>query len=205
MKFVKAGVSVSKWFRLAIGVRLVCLVSLISLLSAPALAQQTAPPPPPSTDTGPVEPKTNLMFGYAYMRDYSWEEHLLLGWVATLSHRLTNNLSIVGEAGGSHGEKGTTGFTIQRYAFMGGLKLSGGEGQLRPFFQVIGGYSRQGGDVGIANGFAIQPGGGVDFALTEKINLRGQGDFRILRENGENWTAYRFSGGLVIYLGKKNQ
>ncbi len=88
---------------------------------------------------------------------------------------------------------------------MGGIKLSGGEGQLRPFFQVVGGYSRQGGDVGIATGYALQPGGGVDFALTEKINLRAQGDFRFLRENDTNWTSYRLSGGLVIYLGKKNQ
>jgi len=196
-------VSVSKRFRVAIGVLLVCLIS------TPAIAQQTAPPPPPSADQGDVEPKTNIMFGYAFMHDSSWDENLFLGWVATLSHRIKPNLAIVGEVGGSHGEKGTTGFTIQRYAFLGGLKLSGGEGQLRPFFHVLGGYSRQGGDVGIANGFIVQPGGGVDFALTEKIILRGQGDFRFLREKSQNesqnWTGYRFSGGLVIYLGKKSQ
>jgi hypothetical protein len=201
---VEVGVSVSKWFRLAIGVLLVCLVS------ASASAQQLAPPAAPSADNGPVEPKMNIMFGYAYMKDNSWKEHLLLGWVTALSYRLTPNLYIVGEAGGSHGEKGTTGFTIQRYAFLGGVKLSGGEGRLRPFFHVLGGYSRQGGDVGIANGLIVQPGGGVDFALTEKINLRGQGDFRFILENSQNetgqyWTSYRFSGGLVIYLGKKTQ
>jgi hypothetical protein len=196
---------VSKWFRLAIGVLLVCVMTLIS---APASAQQTAPPPPPSVGDQ-VEPKANIMFGYAYLKDNSWEEHLFLGWVTALSYRLTTNLSMVGEAGGSHGEKGTTGFTIQRYAFLGGVKLSGGEGQLRPFFQVLGGYSRQGGDVGIANGIALQPGGGVDFTLNDKITLRGQGDIRFLYETtgnaSDHWINYRISGGLVIYLGKKNQ
>jgi len=43
----------------------------------------------------------------------------------------------------------------------------------------------------------------VDFSLTEKIVLRGQADFRWMLENDELWTAYRFSGGLVFYFGKR--
>ena len=74
---------------------------------------------------------------------------------------------------------------------------------------MLGGYSRQGGDVGIANGIALQPGGGVDFTLNDKITLRGQGDIRFLYETtgnaSDHWINYRISGGLVIYLGKKNQ
>lgn len=203
MKFVEVGVSVSKWFRVAIGVLLVCLIS------TPAIAQQTAPPPPPGADQSDAEPKTNISFGYAFMHDSSWDEYYHLGWVATLSHRIKPNLALVGEVGGSHGEKGTSGFSIQRYAFLGGLKLSGGEGQLRPFFHVLGGFTRQGGDVGIANGWAIQPGGGVDFSMTEKIIVRAQGDFRFFREKSQNETlnstGWRISGGLVINLGKKSQ
>ena len=128
---------------------------------------------------------------------------MYLGAAVTLSHRISRNVSIVGEASGSHGNYGTTGFTIQRYAFMGGLKITGGEGQVRPFFQVLAGLSRQGGDVGELNGSILQPGGGADFFLTDRWILRAQGDFRVIYEEQELRTAYRVMGGIVLYLGKK--
>ena len=180
------------------------LAIMFVLLASPEATAQTAPPPPPRpVDEPSGEPRFNLSGGYAYMRDYSWDEHLLLGWVATLGFRITKNVSIVGEVGGGHGEFRDTGFTIQRYALLGGMKVMGGEGRLRPFFQGLAGMTRQGGDVGLAEGYAFQPGGGVDFSLTEKIVLRGQADFRWMRENDENWSSYRFSGGLVFSFGKK--
>jgi hypothetical protein len=125
------------------------------------------------------------------------------GWQATLSFRLTTNLSIVGEIGGSHGLFRDTNFTIQRYALLGGMKLSGGEGRMRPFFQVLFGGTRQGGDVGLANGLALQPGGGADLELNDRFTFRGQGDYRIMREDGEIYTGYRASGMIIIYLGKR--
>lgn len=177
-------------------------VAMLSFVGAEARAQ-TAPPAPKKTDQSPEEPRMNLSIGYAYLRDSSWNEHLPLGWVAALNVRIRRNISIVGEFGGSHGEFRDTGFTIQRYALLGGIKLSGGEGQIQPFFQVLAGGTRQGGDVGLANGFAVQPGGGVDFTLNDWLTLRAQGDYRWLREDGENWNQYRVSGGIVIYLGKR--
>ena len=145
----------------------------------------------------------NLSIGYAYLRDGSWDEYLPLGWVAALNYRIGRNMSIVGEFGGSHGKFRDTGFTIQRYALLGGIKLSGGEGQIKPFFQVLAGGTRQGGDVGLANGVAIQPGGGADLTLNDVFTFRAQGDFRWMREDSENWTQWRVSGGIVIYLGKR--
>ena len=186
----------SKLFVLALAVVGVCVAS-------PRAWAQTAPPP--VGDQSPAEPATNVMGGYAYFRDSAWSEQLLLGWVATVSHRVADYVSIVGEVGGSHGKFRATDFSIQRYAFLGGLKLSGGEGQVRPFFQILAGLSRQGGDVGIANGVAFQPGGGVDLTVNDWLTLRAQGDFRWLRENGVNWKQYRISGGVVIYLGKKQE
>ena len=99
-KVLEVGVSVSKWFRVAIGVLLVCLIS------TPAIAQQTAPPPTPGADQGDVEPKTNISFGYAFMHDSSWDEYYYLGWVATLSHRIKPNLArrtltVAGSASGA--------------------------------------------------------------------------------------------------------
>jgi len=178
--------------------------AFVLLFASRAWAQQAPPtaPPAPVSDE-PVEPRLNFLFAYAYMHDSSWDEHLFYGWQTTLSFRMTKNLSIVGEFGGNHGEYLNTGFTIQRYALLGGVKLTGGEGRMRPFFQGLVGVSRQGGDVGLADGYAVQGGGGVDMTLNERWTFRAQADFRWFRED-VTWTAYRFSGGVVVYLGKRH-
>jgi len=190
--------------RKAVAVSAFAVIGLVAAIG-PAQAQTVRPTAPPAvrTDQSPEEPATNLSFGYAYMYDGSWKEHLLFGFVGSISHRIRPNLSIVGEVGGSHGEYRTTGFTIQRYAALGGIRLTAGEGDVKPFFQALAGYSRQGGDVGIANGLVVQPGGGVDLVMSESLTLRAQGDYRFLREDGKNYAQYRISGGIIIFLKKK--
>ena len=71
-----------------------------------------------------------------------------------------------------------------------------------PFIQVLGGLSRQAGDVGIQNGWIIQGGGGIDLRFHERFALRAFGDYRFLRELGQSWNEYRFGGGLVIAIRK---
>ena len=172
--------------------------------SREAAAQTPLAPPAPSAPEEPAgQSRFNLMGGYSYLHDGAWDEDLFLGWMATLTYRLTTNVSIVGEIGGHHGEYGNTGFSIQRYALLGGMKITGGEDRIRPFFQFVAGGSRQGGDVGLATGIVVQPGGGADFMLTDKITLRAQGDFRWMLEDDELYTGYRVSGGIVIQLGKR--
>jgi hypothetical protein len=142
------------------------------------------------------------MGGYQFLYDGSWKEKLFYGYTVALTRRLSPTISIVGEGGGSYG-KTDGGWSIQRYAFMGGLKLHGGEGEVRPFFQALVGYSRQGGEVGIANGVVVQPGGGVDLQVNDWLTLRAQGDYRFLLEDGQHYNQYRLSGGVVYFFGKK--
>ena len=181
------------------------VLTLLSLLASAsfsfAQAQQPTAPPAAQSDE-PTEPKYTLTAGYQYLYDGSWKEHLKFGFMASLSRRISPTMAIVGEAGGSHGEYGNTGFTIQRYAFLGGLRLLAGEGEVRPFFQVLAGYSRQGGDVGIANGLAVQPGGGADLTVNEWLLVRAQGDYRFVREDGQNYNMYRITAGVVWSFGK---
>ena len=177
--------------------------ALFFLAGTEAWAQVPTPTAPPPTSTDEiVEPRINFMAGYQYLHDFSWDSSMLLGWSAALSYRMKGNIHIVGEASGSHGET-VNGFTVQRYAFLGGLKITGGEGQVRPFFQVLGGMSRQGGDVGELNGIALQPGGGADFYMNDRWTLRAQGDFRFVFEEGELRMGYRATGGVVFFLGKR--
>ena len=177
-------------------------LAIASLVVAqPALAQQPTAPPAPKSDE-PTEPLYNLSAGYQFLYDGSWKEQLRFGFSVSLARRISDTMAIVGDVGGSHGEYGTTGFTIQRYAFLGGLRLMGGEGEVKPFFQILGGYSRQGGDVGIAHGIAVQPGGGVDLVVNEWLVVRAQGDYRYVREDGTNYSMYRIAGGIVWHFGK---
>jgi hypothetical protein len=83
----------------------------------------TAPPPVQSDEV--IEPATNLFFGYQYFHDFSWDEPMVLGWSRVLSTGCAATLSIVGEISGSHGEYQSTGFTIQRYALLGGCEDRG--------------------------------------------------------------------------------
>jgi hypothetical protein len=179
-------------------------IAVVSLAGTPSLVWAQVPTAPPAArNDEPVDPKWNISGGYTYLYDGSWKEHLRLGFVASVTRRITPTISLVGEGGGNHGLYGDTGFTIQRYAFLGGMRIHGGEGEIRPFFQALVGYSRQGGDVGIANGLAVQPGGGADLKVNEWLTVRAQADYRFVREDGSNYNQYRFGGGIVWYLGKK--
>ena len=181
------------------------VMALLCVTATEAWAQLPTPPPtapPPTTTDEPVERPTNVMFGYQYMHDFSWNRSLLAGWSVTLTQRIKGNINMVGEASAGYGHT-TNGFSIQRYVFLGGVKVIGGEGQVRPFFQILGGLSRQGGDVGQLNGAAAQLGGGADFYLNDRWVLRAQGDFRFIYEEGELRMAYRATGGVVFFLGKK--
>jgi hypothetical protein len=181
---------------------LLCVFLLGAAGARPAFAQTQTPtaPPAPKTDE-PQDPKWNLMAGYAYLYDGSWKQPLFFGYTVALTRRLSPVISLVGEGGGSYGQT-DAGWSIQRYAFLGGVKLHGGEGQVRPFFQALVGYERQGGEVGLASGIAVQPGGGVDLTVNDRITLRAQGDYRWIREDGLNYSQYRISGGFVYFFGK---
>jgi hypothetical protein len=176
--------------------RATTLISLAVLLLAATATSASA--------QDDVPPRTTIFGGYTFMIDRSWDENLPYGLVAALSQRFNETTSLVFEASGQHGKYGTSDFNIERWAFLGGLKLqsTGGGEALMPFIQVLGGLSRQAGDVGIQNGWIIQGGGGIDLRFHERFALRAFGDYRFLRELGQSWNEYRFGGGLVIAIRK---
>ena len=172
--------------------------------AVPAAAQTPLSPPATTTtaDESPTEGRLTFSIGYPYFHDGAWDQKLLYGFLSTISYRITRNMHVFAELQGSHGLYGNTDFWIQRYSLMGGLKLYAGEGNIRPFFHGMFGVTRQGGDVGLAEGIAVQGGGGAEFILKPRWGLRGQADYRVMYENEEISTGFRFSGSLVIYLGK---
>ncbi len=167
-------------------------VILLTACATPAVAQEDVPA------------KTTIMGGYSYMLDRSWSEKLPYGLAVALAQRFNETSSVVFEVSGQRGKYGTTDFTIERWAFLGGFKLqsTGGGEALLPFVQVLGGLSRQAGDVGIQNGFVLQAGGGIDLKFRERLSLRAFADYRLLRELGQRWNQYRVGGGIVYALRK---
>jgi hypothetical protein len=161
-----------------------------SLFATPAWAQEDLPP------------RTSLMGGYSFMIDRSWQQNLPYGLVAALGHRISETASLVVEGSGQRGKYGATDFNIDRWALLGGIKLqsTGGGEALLPFIQALGGWSRQAGDVGIANGWVVQGGGGIDLRFRERLYIRAFADYRLLRELGRFSNEYRVGGGVVFAL-----
>ena len=147
-------------------------------------------------------PRLTITGGYQYMLDKSWEgsEKLDKGWMAAVAYKIGEITSVVAEGSGSYGKVIGTNWTIERYGILGGVKFQvGGEGP-RPFVQFMGGLSRQAGDVGIVNGLALQPGGGVDLPFGERLSVRVFADYRLLREQGTRYNQYRVGGAVVWIL-----
>lgn len=185
-------------------VRVACGIALVLISALPAAAQ--TPLSPPATTTAreeSTEPRTSFSIGYVWFHDGAWDVDLQYGLVGTLQYRITRNMSLLAEVQGSHGFYGSTDFTIQRYSIMGGFKLVAGESRIKPFFEAMFGATRQGGDVGLAKGIAVQGGGGAEYTINYRWGLRGHADYRVMYEDEEVYTGYRFTGSVIIYFGKR--
>lgn len=165
-----------------------CVLSLLAVLPAVADAQELA------------APRLTVSGGYQFMNDPSWSTYLKFGWVAAVTQKLNDRTFVVAEGSGSYGDIPGGPFMVERYAFLGGLKFQPPGDGPRIFVQTLAGLSRQAGDPGIQNGFIAQAGGGVEWVINEKLNGRAFGDYRYLRELGENYHGFRFGGALVFVL-----
>jgi len=167
---------------------LVAAAALLLASTLPAAAQEVAPP------------RLTVSGGYQFMNDTSWNTHLNLGWVASVTQKLNERTFIVAEGSGGYGDIPSTPFMVERYAILGGFKLQPPGDGPRIFVQALAGLSRQAGDPGIKNGFIAQPGGGVEWRINNRINGRGFGDYRFLREDGQNYHGYRVGAAVVFVL-----
>ena len=146
-----------------------------------------------------AQPKLTISAGYQFMNDSSWDTHLTLGWVGTVSLKLNDRTFVVAEGSGGYGEI-TGGFLVERYGILGGFKIQPPGDGPRIFVQALAGLSRQAGDPGIQNGFIAQPGGGVEWPINARFSGRAFGDYRFLHEDGKNYHGYRVGGALVLVL-----
>jgi opacity protein-like surface antigen len=99
---------------------------------------------------------------------------------------------------------------IQRWTLMVGPTFIARQNRVRPFGQVLVGaaYSRGGiPDLGLSFegwDFALQPGGGVEVAMSPRLGLRASIDGRLLSDealSGKTTTQWRFTLGVTFFHG----
>lgn len=130
------------------------------------------------------------------------------GWLVSGSWHLIDSVSVVGEVGGSYKPVSVMGtdVTLHVYNYMGGLRLSGpGVPLVSPFAQVLVGAARASasaaGESAATNGFAAQVGAGADMTVFPKVAVRVQGDYRLIRANGDYGNEFRLAVGVVYRFG----
>lgn len=142
--------------------------------------------------------------GYQFVGDAELDENFPKGWFVSGGGYLTDRVSIVGEVTGSH--KGFTVVDLNLYTYVGGVRLSYQTGEVKPFVQFQAGAARFTTSlevVGLPNDesrtdFVIQPGGGVDIPLTDRVAARVMVDYRHIFFEREAGKEVRVAAGLVV-------
>jgi hypothetical protein len=139
---------------------------------------------------------------YAFLHDS--ELNFPTGWVFAATGNLTPRVGIVGEVGGNYGSLDI--LNLRMHSFLGGVKFQAPNASaVTPFAQVLGGTTLLGasaeGDSDSRFVFSVQPGGGLDMALTRNARIRLQGDYRYNRRDGIGFNQFRFATGVVYGFG----
>ena len=159
--------------------------------------------------------------GYSFVRDFLVEENFPLGWFASGSCRVFDWLDAVGEISGTYKKHDFTvdgeGFSTSTrlHSYLGGVRHARPMGRVIPFGQVLVGVTRETGGVTVfrqsiaeaQTKFTLQPGGGVDIPLTDRVSARFGADYRRIfaervNTDEESDNQLRFAAGVVVGVGR---
>jgi hypothetical protein len=153
----------------------------------------------------------DLAISYSVLHD-SAPQTFPSGFILALTGDVNKMLRIVAEFGGNYKTVNVataTNISLQVITYQGGLRFaSGGKAMLKPFVQFLAGGARStdtvlgSGSSGSSNGFAVQPGGGVDFRVADRFDGRIQVDYRAIRSGGATAREFRVGVGFVIPFGR---
>jgi hypothetical protein len=139
---------------------------------------------------------------YAYLQVMERSgDRLPAGWLFSAAGGGDHIVVPVFEAGGSFEPE--SGSVLQFYTAQGGarfgLRVTGGT---RPFVQILGGVAtaRCCGDVTILA--IVEPGGGVEIALSRRTSLQFAGGVPLVLGEGGSARLLRLRAGVSIHLGK---
>ena len=165
-----------------------CAVAAIGLVAVPMAAAQPS--------------RFEVSGGYQATR--TADQIFAVGWSADVSGNVNDAWGVVAEISGTHREEADADIgadvTLSIHSFGGGLRWSKRGSRIVPFLQMLAGASRMSAQAevqgtGIGDSlvkFMLQPGGGIDVRLNERLGLVGQADYRRVflddsaGESGEN-------------------
>jgi opacity protein-like surface antigen len=128
-----------------------------------------------------------------------------LGWIAGAALPIMSSLAIVGEASGHYKDRTTLEADVELsfHAAMAGARLSARLGPLTEFAQVLAGvlhgHGSAFGSTASTTGFALQPGGGIDYRLGSRMAARLQLDYRTMNGTASGrLRAHQFRASAVL-------
>jgi hypothetical protein len=155
----------------------------------------------------PAMAQAEFSVGYAFLRDEEIDENFPLGWYADIAGGISDNISLVGEVGGSYKTVNDSEFEdldikLSVHHAMGGLRLVHRGDGANFYAQVLGGAARASvsddfsGDDFSETKAAIQPGVGLEFGAGG-TRLRVGADYRRIFSD-PNATQWRATAGIVF-------
>jgi hypothetical protein len=179
-------------FRFVVGLAVVALTLAVPSRAAAQARAQT---------------RANIGAGYSYLHETGASSvTYATGWMISAANKPNPSISWVGEAGANY--RNIAAFTQKLASYLGGARFAFGGGQVAPFAQALVGVEHYSEPGFAETGLAVQPGGGVDVALTDRLALRAQLDFRWVRvgANGAlpaaTFKEWRLGIGAAIGLGR---
>lgn len=173
------------------------LTGIVIIAAAPGPASAAEPP------------RWDLSGGYSLVldNDIADEGSLPYGWFASVDVAISRFVAIVGDVSANYTTVTSTAGDahLRVYTYTGGAKLLARDAATTPFAEVLVGMARTRADV-VAfpelnarfNNFLIQPGGGVDIAVTHKLKVRTGARVRFIRATFGTSKQLQIFGGIVI-------
>jgi len=145
-----------------------------------------------------------LGISYSFLRYLEGADfNLPVGWLISFAKPIDRSaISLVGELAGNY--RSEFGETLKVHTFQGGLRLSGRTAPgVNPFAQILLGGMNTGCCGGSSTNFMIEPGVGVDLAMSRGMAFRGGISFPIAFGDGDALTSLRLQAGIVLPISSR--
>lgn len=148
---------------------------------------------------------TTLGISYSFFRFLEGADlNLPAGWLVSFAKPIDRRsaISVVGEIAGNY--RSEFGETLKVHTYQGGLRLSGRTAPgVYPFAQILLGGMTSGCCGTSSTNFMIEPGFGVDFAMSRGVAFRGGISLPIGFDDGDAIKSLRLQAGIVLPISSR--
>jgi hypothetical protein len=164
-------------------------MAVSSLAAAPALAQ--------------TRPAANISGGYSALREHGTSDAFYrAGWTASFATTPPSGLGWTIEAGGNY--RRPAGISQRLVALLGGVRFTAARrARMVPFAQGLAGLERYSETGFSENGFAVQPGAGLDLFISNRTAIRVEVDYRWVRADPRTFNELRLVAGVSFAFGSR--